>query len=340
MQTVEQRIYQSIARDINARVEQVKAAVDLLDGGATVPFIARYRKEVTGSLDDTQLRELEERLAYLRVLEDRRATIIQSIVDQGKMTPELESELTEATTKQRLEDLYLPYRPKRRTRAAIAREAGLEPLAHSLRDNPLLDPQEQAQGYVNAQKGVEDVKKALDGARDILAEEMSETGDLLEKLRQGLMRRALVVSKVVDGQETQGVKYKDYFDYSEPVSQVPSHRALALFRGRSEGVLHLCVQMPDEKDYPMSARIAEFFGIQDMGRAADKWLLQCCHWAWRVKISSGLEADVFSALRDSAEAEAINVFGSNLRDLLLAAPAGRKTVIGLDPGLRTGVRWQ
>ena len=337
MDKTEQKIFKIIAGDIGAAASQVQAAVRLLDDGATVPFIARYRKEVTGSLNDTQLRQLEERLAYLRELEDRRRVILESVRDQGKLTAELEAELLDADSKQRLEDLYLPYRPKRRTRAAIAREAGLEPLAKALFDDPTLDPETLAAGYVSADRGVTDVKAALDGARDILAEIMSETPDLVESLRNRLWREGVVTSRVVDGQEALGAKFRDYFDYAEPVARMPSHRALAVFRGRTEGVLSVSLTLPEEGDTPESA-VAAFFGIGRQGRAADEWLLQCCRWTWRVKLAASLESDVFERLREAAEASAIDVFGTNLRDLLLASPAGHKRVIGLDPGIRTGIK--
>jgi uncharacterized protein len=340
MEHTQERIFESIAREIGARAAQVKAAADLLDGGATVPFIARYRKEATGSLDDTQLRTLEERLAYLRELDERRGAVLESIRAQGKLTPELEAAIEEADTKQRLEDLYLPYRPKRRTRAAIAREAGLEPLADLLFAHPEKDPDAEAAAFVNAEKGVADAAAALSGARDILCERMSEDSGLLEELRSWLWREGEAVSRVAEGKEAEGAKFRDYFDYREPVRRIPSHRALAMFRGRAEGVLELSLSEGEanEERGAAIARIADRFSIADRGRAGDKWLLSCCRWAWKVKLASALEADIFTRLREEAEAQAIDVFGGNLKDLLLAPPAGHKAVLGLDPGIRTGVK--
>ena len=337
MDKTEQKIFKMIAGDIGAGSAQVEAAVKLLDDGATVPFIARYRKEVTGSLDDTQLRQLEERLIYLRELEERRQVVLGAVRDQGKLTPDLEQALLEADSKQRLEDLYLPYRPKRRTRAAIAREAGLEPLAKTLLANPTLNPEREAQGFLCAERGVVDVKAALDGARDIIAEIMSEAPDLVESLRNRLWREGAVVSRVVEGQEGPGSKFRDYFEYSEPVSRMPSHRALAIFRGRSEGVLNVSLETANDKSELENA-IADYFHVGNAGRAADAWLMQCCRWTWRVKLAASLEADVFEKLREQSENAAIDVFGANLRDLLLASPAGHKRVIGLDPGIRTGIK--
>ena len=334
----EERIFAAIAAEIGAAPRQVAAAVGLLDEGNTVPFIARYRKEVTGSLDDTQLRTLEVRLAYLREMEERRKTILTNIREQGKLTDALETQIREADTKQRLEDLYLPYRPKRRTRAAIAREAGLEPLAHMIFEDPTLDPDTEASAFVNAEKGVTDVKAALDGARNILAEEMSESSDLLESLRNWLWREGRIMSRVVEGKEEEGAKFRDYFEYDEPVAHMPSHRALAVFRGRAEGVLTLTLEAIDEGAELPEERIAAFMRVGLGSRPADAWLMQCCRWAWRVKLSSALETDIFEKLREASETAAIDVFGTNLRDLLLASPAGHKSVIGLDPGIRTGVK--
>src|SRR6266702_4312696 len=319
------------------------AAVQLLDEGATVPFIARYRKEVTDNLDDTQLRNLEERLLYLRELEDRRAAIIASIDEQGKLTDELRTAIEGADSKQVLEDLYLPYKPKRRTRAQIAREAGLQPLADTLLANPLLDPQTEAAAYVDAEKGVADVKAALDGARDILSEQFGETADLLGKLRDYLFNQGVVSSKVVEGKENaEEEKFRDYYDYAETIKTVPSHRALALFRGRNAGVLMVKLGLGEELDaqvpHPGEALIARHFGIANQNRPADKWLSDVCRWCWRVKVQPHLENELLTNLRDEAEHEAIRVFARNLKDLLLAAPAGPKAVIGLDPGLRTGVK--
>ncbi|SDG92589.1 uncharacterized protein SAMN04487926_101233 [Paraburkholderia steynii] len=341
--TVAIKIVQRIATELTVQPRQVAAAVQLLDEGATVPFIARYRKEVTGNLDDTQLRTLEERLLYLRELEDRRAAIIASIDEQGKLTDELRVAIEGADSKQVLEDLYLPYKPKRRTRAQIAREAGLQPLADALLANPLLDPQTEAAQYVDAEKGVADVKAALDGARDILSEQFGETAEVLGKLRDYLFNQGVVSSAVVEGKEgEEGEKFRDYYDYSETIRTVPSHRALALFRGRNAGVLMIKLGLGEELDaqvpHPGEAMIARHFGIANQGRPADKWLSDVCRWCWRVKVQPHIENELLTNLREEAENEAIRVFARNLKDLLLAAPAGPKAVIGLDPGLRTGVK--
>ncbi|MCP3711912.1 RNA-binding transcriptional accessory protein [Paraburkholderia sp. CNPSo 3274] len=342
-ETVALKIVQRIATELSVQPRQVAAAVQLLDEGSTVPFIARYRKEVTGNLDDTQLRTLEERLLYLRELEDRRATILASIEQQGKLTDELRSAIETADSKQVLEDLYLPYKPKRRTRAQIAREAGLQPLADALLANPLLDPQTEAAQYVDAEKGVADVKAALDGARDILSEQFGETAELLGKLRDWLHNQGVVMSSVVEGKENEeGEKFRDYYDYSETIKTVPSHRALALFRGRNAGVLMVKLGVGGELDtqvpHPGEAMIARHFGIANQNRPADKWLSDVCRWCWRVKVQPHIENELLTNLREQAENEAIHVFARNLKDLLLAAPAGPKAVIGLDPGLRTGVK--
>lgn len=342
-ETVALKIVQRIADELSVQPRQVAAAVQLLDEGSTVPFIARYRKEVTGNLDDTQLRQLEERLLYLRELEERRATIIASIDEQGKLTDELRAAIDAADSKQTLEDLYLPYKPKRRTRAQIAREAGLEPLAQALLANPLLDPQAEAAAYVNTDRGVADVKAALDGARDILSEQFGETAELLGKLRDYLFERGVVSSAVVDGKQgEEGEKFRDYYDYSETIKTVPSHRALALFRGRNAGVLTVKLGLGEELDaqvpHPGEAMIARHFGIANQNRPADKWLSDVCRWCWRVKVQPHIETELLTQLRETAEHEAIRVFARNLKDLLLAAPAGPKAVIGLDPGLRTGVK--
>ncbi|MBN3853096.1 RNA-binding transcriptional accessory protein [Paraburkholderia sp. Ac-20340] len=342
-ETVALKIVQRIASELTVQPRQVAAAVQLLDEGATVPFIARYRKEVTGNLDDTQLRTLEERLIYLRELEERRAAILASIEEQGKLTDELRTAIEAADSKQVLEDLYLPYKPKRRTRAQIAREAGLQPLADALLANPLLDPQTEAAQYVNAEKGVADVKAALDGARDILSEQFGETAELLGKLRDWLHNQGVVMSSVVEGKENEeGEKFRDYYDYSETIKTVPSHRALALFRGRNAGVLMVKLGLGGEQDtqtpHPGEAHIARHFGIANQGRPGDKWLSDVCRWCWRVKVQPHLENELLTNLREQAENEAIRVFARNLKDLLLAAPAGPKAVIGLDPGLRTGVK--
>jgi uncharacterized protein len=337
-----------IAAELGVRPQQVFAAVQLLDEGATVPFIARYRKEVTDSLDDTQLRALEERLGYLRELEDRRAAVLASIDEQGKLTPELKRDVEDADTKQRLEDLYLPYKPKRRTKAQIAREAGLEPLADALVGDPTLVPEEEAAKYVNTateppEKHVPDVKAALDGARQILMERFAEDAPLLEKLRNHLREYALIVSSVVEGKEMEGAKFRDWFDFREPIASAPSHRVLALLRGRNEGVLKLVIKTEQEladppRSSPCEAMVAGHFAIHDKGRAADKWLLDTARWAWLVKLSLHLELELMNGLREAAEEEAIRVFARNLHDLLLAAPAGPRVTLGLDPGIRTGCK--
>ncbi|MCO8629022.1 Tex family protein [Burkholderia multivorans] len=342
-ETVALKIVQRIATELSVQPRQVAAAVQLLDEGSTVPFIARYRKEVTGNLDDTQLRQLEERLLYLRELEDRRTAILSSIEEQGKLTDELRAAIDAADSKQVLEDLYLPYKPKRRTRAQIAREAGLEPLAQALLANPMLDPHTEAAAYVDADKGVADVKAALDGARDILSEQFGETAELLGKLRDYLHDRGVVSSAVVEGKENEeGEKFRDYYDYAETLKTVPSHRALALFRGRNAGVLTIRLGLGEELDaqvpHPGEAMIARHFGIANQNRPADKWLSDVCRWCWRVKVQPHIENELLTQLRETAETEAIRVFARNLKDLLLAAPAGPKAVIGLDPGLRTGVK--
>ncbi len=351
--SIQSRIAQRIAEELGVRPQQVVAAVQLLDEGATVPFISRYRKEVTDNLDDTQLRNLEERLNYLRELEDRRAAIISSIEEQGKLTPELQAAIDAAETKQSLEDLYLPYKQKRRTKAQIAREAGLEPLADALFADPTLTPEVEAAKYVNPQQepaeqhvpdaGVPDIRAALDGARQILMERFSEDAALLAKLRSYLNDYALLVSTVVAGKEAAGAKFRDWFDFRETIKTVPSHRALALLRGRNEDILRLALKTEQElRDPPESSpcvgMVAGHFAIADQGRAADKWLLETARWAWLVKLSLHLESELMNQLRERAEEEAIRVFARNLHDLLLAAPAGQHTVIGLDPGIRTGVK--
>jgi protein Tex len=336
------KIVQLIAKEIGVKAPQVAAAVALLDEGATVPFIARYRKEMTGNLDDTQLRALEERLVYLRELEDRRAAVLASIGEQGKLTDELRSAIEAAETKQVLEDLYLPFKPKRRTKAQIAREAGLEPLADALLADARLDPQAEAAKYVKAPE-VADAKAALDGARDILSERFAETAELLAKLRARLWEEGILSSTVVAGKETaEEEKFRDYYAYSEPIKAVPSHRALALFRGRTAGVLLLNLGFGEQIEaldpHPCTAMIASHFGIEDKGRAADRWLAGVCRWTWRVKASMHLTTELMLQLRESAEADAIRIFGRNLHELLLAAPAGPKTVLGIDPGIRTGCK--
>jgi len=337
MQSIEQRI----AQDIAAKPEQVRAAVELLDGGATVPFIARYRKEVTGGLDDIQLRLLEERLRYLRELEDRRTAILDSIAEQGKMTDALRADILAADTKARLEDLYLPYKPKRRTKAQIAREAGLEPLATGLREDPALDPETFAAGFVDLEKGVADTKAALDGARAILMETIAEDATLVGELRDWLWEKGQIRATVVPGKENEGAKFRDYFDHAEPVSKIPSHRLLALMRARNEGVLEIDLNPGTDADQGHAegeGRVAARAGIVDRGRRADAWLRETVRLTWRVKLHLHLTLDLFGRVREYAEDEAIRVFGENLKDLLLAAPAGARTVMGLDPGIRTGCK--
>ncbi len=335
------KIASTIAVEIGAQPAQVQAAVGLLDEGATVPFIARYRKEVTGGLDDTQLRNLETRLTYLREMEDRRAAILSSIEEQGKLTDELRADIEAADSKSRLEDLYLPYKQKRRTRAQIAREAGLEPLADGLLANPDLVPEEFAAGFVAADKGVADAKAALEGARAILIERWGEDAALLGELREWLAREGLIRSKVVEGKEAAGEKFRDYFDHAEPLAKIPSHRLLALLRGRREEFLQLDLDPGADAEAGhqyAEGRIALHAGIDARGRAADTWLRNAVRLAWRAKIHMHLLLDLFNQAREKAEGEAIAVFGDNLKDLLLAAPAGPKAVLGLDPGLRTGVK--
>ncbi len=346
MSTAENRIIQTIADEIGCRTQQALSAVALLDDGATVPFIARYRKEATGGLDDTQLRTLNERLTYLRELEERRAAIRAAIEEQGKLTPELAAGIDAAQTKQHLEDLYLPYKPKRRTKAQIAREAGLAPLAEALLADPNLTPEAEAAKYLNAEAGFADAKAVLDGARQILMERFSEDAALLGQLRAYLDEHGVVQSNVIEGKESEGAKFRDYFAYSEGIGGIPSHRALALFRGRNEGVLQVSLALDSEVGAaekslaanPCEARIARHFSILDQGRPADKWLADTVRWTWRVKIFLHLELDLMNALRERAEDEAIRVFGSNLHDLLLAAPAGQRATMGIDPGIRTGCK--
>ncbi len=331
-----------IAQELAVHASQVKAAIALLDEGATVPFIARYRKEVTGALDDTQLRQLAERLHYLRELEDRRQTILGSIAEQGKLTPQLQQSIVDADTKHRLEDLYLPYKPKRRSKAIIAREAGLEPLADTLLADPSLDPETMAGAYLNAEAGFADSKAVLDGARQILMERFAEDAQLLERLRQFLQHNALLASRLVKEKEAQGAKFRDYFEHTEPLASVPSHRALAMFRGRNEGVLSLNLVMdPAEQpgdSHPCEAMVADHWQIENLQRPADGWLREVVRWTWRVKLLTHLQTELLGELRERAERAAIEVFAHNLKDLLLAAPAGPRATIGLDPGLRTGVK--
>ncbi|MGK6313931.1 Tex family protein [Neorhizobium sp. DT-125] len=328
----------AIAAEINARPEQAAAAIGLIDEGATVPFIARYRKEVTGGLDDTQLRTLSERLVYLRELEARRVSIVESITSQGKMTDELSAKIARAATKAELEDLYLPYKPKRRTRAEIARERGLGPLAEAIWADRAADPVKLAEAYVAGE--VTDVKAALDGARDIVAETISENADLLGKLRQHMRSGAILKARVVDGKQEQGSKFADYFDHSERWATAPGHRALAMLRGWNEEVLTLTIEVDQDDPSPVKPAqriVAAAFDIRDKG-AADRWLMDVAGWAWRVKLSVSLSLDLMRELRERAEEEAIHVFARNLKDLLLAAPAGSRATMGLDPGIRTGVK--
>lgn len=330
-----------IAQELGVNPAQVNAAVALLDEGATVPFIARYRKEATGGLDDTQLRNLEERLRYLREMEERREAILKSIREQDKLTPELEAAINAADTKTGLEDLYLPYKPKRRTKAMIAREAGLEPLALDLFGNPELNPEQEAEKYIDAEKGVADVKAALEGAKYILMEQFGEDAALLGKLRGFLFNTGILTAKLVDGKEEAGAKFRDYFDHKEALKSAPSHRALAMFRGRNEGVLQLAITVDQEEEssrHPCEDMIAQQFDIRDQGRPADKWLQEVVRWTWKIKLLTHLETDLLGELREKAEAEAIKVFAMNLKDLLMAAPAGPRATMGLDPGLRTGVK--
>ncbi|NML24730.1 Tex family protein [Zoogloea dura] len=340
-------IEQRIASELGVQPRQVSAAVQLLDEGATVPFVARYRKEVTGGLDDTQLRTLEERLGYLRELEDRRAAVIQSINEQGKLDPALRDAIENAETKQRLEDLYLPFKQKRRTKAQIAREAGIAPLADALLADPTLVPENEAAAYLNAEAGFADTRSVLDGARQILMERFAEDAELIGKLREYLHDHGVVASTVIAEKETDpaAAKFRDWFDFRESIQTVPSHRALALFRGRNEGFLRLQLGLDSDPTdgspagpNPCEGRIAGHFGIRDQGRAADAWLRETVRWAWSVKISLHLELELLGQLREQAEEEAIRVFGRNLKDLLLAAPAGPRATLGLDPGLRTGVK--
>ena len=334
-------VSQRISEQLNIKELQVTAAVDLIDEGATVPFIARYRKEVTGGLDDTQLRQLEDKLYYIRELDDRRESILKNIDEQGKLTDDLKKNILQAETKTTLEDLYLPYKKKRRTKAQIAREAGLEPLATGLLEDATRKPEEFAASFIDKDKGVEDAAAALDGARQILMEQFAEEASLLGELREYLWQGGIVVSNVIKGKEKEGEKFSDYFEYSEAIEKIPSHRALALFRGRNEGVLALNLKVANEDEldkHPCELSIASHFDISDQERPADKWLLDTVRWAWKIKIFSHLDIELKMRLKEMAEAEAINVFADNLRDLLLAAPAGAKATMGLDPGIRTGVK--
>ena len=334
-----------LAAELKVRPAQVNAAVQLLDGGATVPFIARYRKEATDGLDDTQLRDLEARLGYLRELEDRRAAVLKSIEEQGKLTPELRAAIETVPTKQELEDLYLPFKPKRRTKGMIAREAGIEPLADKLFADPSLDPQAEAAAFVNADGGFADTFAVLDGVRDILSERWAEDATLIGKMRDWLWSEGLFKSKLMDGKDENNPdvsKFRDHFDYDEPIRTVPSHRALAVFRGRTQEILDAKLVLDEEvipgKPTMAEGRIAVHLGWSHSKRASDDLIRKCVGWTWKVKLSLSLERDLFARLREDAEATAIKVFAENLRDLLLAAPAGKRVVMGLDPGIRTGVK--
>ena len=335
----------AVAKDVGVREDQAFAAIKLLDEGSTVPFIARYRKEVTGGLDDTQLRNLEERLRYRREMEERRATILKSIEEQGKLDDALRLKIVQADAKAELEDLYLPYKPKRRTKAMIAKEAGLEPLAETLMTDPTQDPNALAEQFVDAGKEVPDAAKALEGARHILMERFAEDPEIVKPVRERMAKEALLISKVVPGKEQSGEKFSDYFDHAEPISRIAPHRALALFRGQREEVLQISVKLPEEVESddprpfpPQAAMIAHIAGLQDHGRAADKWLMETARWTWRVKLGFKMDTDLFAGVFERSEDESIRVFAANLRDLLLAAPAGPKAVLALDPGFRTGCK--
>ncbi|MBT2801057.1 RNA-binding transcriptional accessory protein [Halomonas sp. ISL-56] len=342
---VNQRIISRLATELGVRSEQVSATVELLDGGATVPFIARYRKEVTGALDDIQLRQLDERLRYLRELEERRAAVLAAIDEQGKLDATLKASINAAETKQRLEDLYLPFKKKRRTKAQIAREAGLEPLADALLTNPSLNPESEAANYLRTAEGdipaIEDAKAALDGAKQILMERFAEDPELIGQLRERLWQEGQLSARVLDGKQQEGAKFSDYFEHDEKLAKAPSHRALAMFRARNEGVLSLSIRLPGEEEapvHPAQVAIAKQFGISDQGRPADKWLAEVVRWTWRVKLYTALETELLGRLREQAELTAIEVFAANLKDLLLAAPAGQKVTLAIDPGQRTGCK--
>ncbi|HHE9417518.1 TPA: Tex family protein [Haemophilus influenzae] len=338
-----QQISQIIAAELTVQPQQILAAIQLLDDGNTIPFIARYRKEATDGLDDTQLRHFETRLIYLRELEDRRQTILKSIEDQGKLTDELREKIHATQSKTELEDLYLPYKPKRRTKGQIAIEAGLEPLADLLWNEPKNDPETAAAEFVNADKGITDTKVALDGARYILMERFAEDAGLLAKVRDYLAKNAVIVSKVIEGKEAEGAKFQDYFDHQELLKNVPSHRALAMFRGRNEGILQLSLNAdPDVEEGSRQSYceeiIRDYLDVRFTGQPADKWREQVIAWTWKIKVSLHLETELMASLREKAEEEAIDVFARNLTALLMAAPAGAKSTMGLDPGLRTGVK--
>lgn len=337
-------ISKKIAKELNVRDQQVVATIELIDDGATIPFIARYRKEVTGALDDSQLRTLEERLRYLTELEDRKKTILKSIHEQGKLNNALAQQITDVDTKNELEDIYLPYKQKRRTKGQIAIEAGLLTLADSLFENPDQEPELVAKNYINAEKGINDTQAALDGAKFILMERFSEDAKLLSQLKTFLWQQGEISSSVVEAERVKGEKFQDYFDYQEAIAKIPSHRALALFRGRNEGVLsiQLTAKGHDTSDrsavHPCESQVSHHFGIEDKNRPADKWLKEVVRWTWRIKLNPHIETELLGKLREQAEKVAIDVFADNLKDLLLAAPAGAKVTMGLDPGLRTGTK--
>lgn len=343
-QQITQKIAAQIANELSVQAQQVSATIELIDEGSTIPFIARYRKEVTGALDDSQLRKLEERLQYLRELEDRKKTVLGSIDEQGKLTDELARQISTVSTKNELEDIYLPYKPKRRTKGQIAIEAGLEPLANMLFENPQLDPETEAGKFVDTEKGIDNTQAALDGAKYILMERLSEDAKLLGILKTYLWERGDVLSSVIETEKAKGDKFQDYFDFSEAIAKIPSHRALALFRGRNEGVLNISLQPQnfDPSDRlatnPCEAKVASYYQIEDQGRPGDRWLREVVRWTWRIKLSTHIETELLGKLREQAEKVAIDVFAENLKDLLLAAPAGAKATLGLDPGLRTGVK--
>jgi len=334
-------VIKRIAEELSVNSKQVSAAVALLDEGATVPFIARYRKEVTGGLDDTQLRQLEERLIYLRELNDRRKTILDSIQSQGQLTAALELAINEADTKTLLEDLYLPYKPKRRTKAQIARESGLEPLADAILDDRNLIPEQIAAAYIDSDKAVPDISAALEGARQIIMERISEAAELLTELRERVWQKGAIHATVIAGKEQAAEKFKDYFDYQEAINKIPSHRALALFRGRNEDFLSLTLKpgVEDKEEHALCAQfVAQYLNVKDLSKPAEAWLAETARFAWKIKLFTRIDLDLKLRLREAAELEAIRVFASNLKDLLLAAPAGPKATMGLDPGIRTGVK--
>lgn len=332
-------IAQTIANELQVKIAQIEATILLLDEGATVPFISRYRKEVTGGLSDTQLRQLEERLIYLRELEERRQTILESIEKQEKLTPELKQQILAADNKSRLEDLYLPYKPKRRTKAQIAKEAGLEPLALSLLANPKLAPEEEAVKFINPEHAINDVKSALDGASNILMEMFAENADLINSLREFVWQNGILKSQVTKDKEQDGIKFSDYFNYAEAIKKIPSHRALAIFRGSNEGFLRTSLELATVNDETYCTDlVAKTFKVEKLNRAADAWLWKCVEFTWKIKLQLKIEVDLMLRLKEQAEAEAIKVFKDNLKNLLMAAPAGHLVTMGLDPGIRTGVK--